>query len=178
MKLKSWHIFLIYLFIMTLITMGISFSCFSTTLNNTGGENTVPPDIEFSTWVMDYAGATVSLENMVPGESRIITIWVRNWEESPGEPIKISEYNQSFNLELQTTGNLPLTYTLTENGEGQVDFNQTDYYCYLSATQEFSAQVQETKEYTLTVSWPIEYKDYQYRSELDYIQLRLRAVQS
>jgi len=178
MKFKNWYIILIYLFIVTVITMGISFSRFSTTLNNTGAENTVPPDIEFSTWIMDYHSADISLENMVPGDSKIITIWVRNWEEPPGELIKISEYNQSFNLELETTRNLPLEYTLTKNGDGPVEFDHIDYYRYLSAAQEFSANIQDTKEYTLTVSWPIEIKGFQYKNEIDYIQLKLRAVQS
>lgn len=176
MNLKLRYV-LIYLFIVTLVAVGISFSRFRTIITNTGSENTIPPDIEFSTWVMDHKTATVSLENMVPGESRNINIWVKNWKVQGGE-LLISDYDQSFKIELETTGNLPLKFTLTERPEGEADLFSAVPFGYISDSCEFIAGEQSTKEFVLTVTWPEDKRDELYKKEIDYIEIRLKAVQS
>ncbi|MGI6685026.1 MAG: hypothetical protein ACOX47_06050 [Bacillota bacterium] len=173
MNIKLRHI-LLYLFIISVAAMGISFSRFSTTLTNSGAESTVP-DIEFSTWVLDHEATSVVLENMKPGDVKTIDIWVRNWEDNGGER-KISSYSQSFNLELETTGNLPLEFTLTESPGGG-DLFHFDSYRYLSLDREFSAKTEETKEFTLIISWPESFNGDQYKNEIDYLELRIKAVQ-
>ncbi|ATW23435.1 hypothetical protein [Candidatus Formimonas warabiya] len=175
MKLKLRYI-LFYIFILTLAAMGISFSRFSTTLTNSGAENTTPPDIEFSTWVLDYHAASVSLDNMFPGDTRTIAIWVRNWQA--GDPVKISGYTQNYNLELETTGNLPLEYTLADDEGKEVNLSRPDSFRYIGETQQLSADMPETKEYLLSISWPVEKKDFRYRNEIDYLELKIRAVQA
>jgi len=157
---------------------GISFSRYSTTLTNSGAESSTPtvPDIEFATWVIDCKA--VFLDNIkLPGDSMDIEVWVRNWENSGME--KISGYNQAVNLELQTTGNLPLEFTLKENGTGP-DLFSANYgpNSYISDVLTFTAGEKETKEFTLTVTWPENKNDELYKNEIDYLQLGLRAEQN
>jgi hypothetical protein len=167
------------LFIASLIVTGVSFSRFSTTITSTGAENTGSPgspgtpDIEFSTWALDYTADSVSLANMAPGDQETITIWVSN-KNSDDE---VSGYNQNVTLELKTTGNLPLSYTLEKAGTPVV-LNHPDTYRYVSENQSFAAGVEEIKSYILTVSWPGGSDDHRYRNEIDYIELKLTAVQA
>lgn len=181
MRLEHWYYCLIYLFIMSLVVTGVSFSRFSSVLNNTGAENIgspgpgpTTPDIEFSTWAIDYEAVTFNLGNMAPGDTKTIAIWIKN-KNSAGQ---ISGYNQNVTLELRTTGNLPLSYTLQKDGGTPVAFNHPDTYRYVSESQAFTANTEETKGYILTISWPGGSNDYKYRNELDYIELKLKAVQA
>jgi hypothetical protein len=143
--LKQWYYSLIYLFIASLVVTGLSFSRFSTTLTNTGAENTgspvtpVTPGIEFSTWALNYNAASVSLADMVPGESSTIEIWVSNKNGTT-----VSGYNQNVTLELKTTGNLPLSYTLQKADLTPVALSHPDTYRYVSAKQSFTANTEET----------------------------------
>jgi hypothetical protein len=179
--LKHWYYCFIYLFITSLVVTGVSFSRFSTSITNTGAENinvtgTGPatPDIVFSTWVIDHGAATVSLANLAPGDTKTIAIWVSN-KNSSG---KVSGYNQNVTLELKTTGNLPLSYTLQKEDGTQVVLNHPDTYRYVSESQAFLANTEETKSYILTVSWPGSSNNHKYSNEIDYIELKLTAVQA
>lgn len=171
----------IYLFIVSLVVTGVSLSRFSTTITNTGAENTgdpgsgsATPDVEFSTWAIDYEAATFYFNDMAPGATKTVAIWVSN-KDSSG---KVSGYNQNVTLELKTTANLPLNFTLQKEGGTPVVFNHPDNYRYVSESQSFTAGVGETKAYVLTVSWPDGENHYRYRNEIDYIELKLTAVQA
>jgi hypothetical protein len=178
-RLRQCYYCLIYLFIASLIVTGASFSRFSTTITSTGAENTGSPgspgtpDIEFSTWVLDYTADSVSLANMAPGDEKTITIWVSNKNSSGA----VSSYDQKVTLELKTTGNLPLSYTLQEAGGTPVVLSHPEPYRYVSENQLFTAGIGETKSYILTVSWDGS-NDYRYRNEIDYIELKLTGVQA
>jgi len=180
MGLRQLYYCFIYLFIASLVLTGASFSRFSTTITNTGAENTgspgnpQPPDIEFSTWAIDYEAATVSLKDLEPGDVKTVRIWIKNKNRAG----KVSGYNQNVTLELKTTGNLPLNFTLRKKDGTPVVFNQRDPSRYVSENQSFTANEEEIKEYTLTISWPEEFSDYKYRDEIDYIELKLTAVQA
>lgn len=181
MRFKQLHYCFIYLFIMSLVFTGVSFSRFATTITNTGAENssdpgpgTGTPDVEFSTWALDYQAATFYFNDMAPGDTKTIAIWVSN-KDSSG---KVSGYNQNVTLELKTTANLPLNFTLQKEGGAPVVFNHPDNYRYITENQVFTANIEETKAYILTVSWPVGSKHYKYRNEIDYIELKLKAVQA
>lgn len=181
MKVKHWYYYLIYLFIMSLVVTGVSFSRFSSLINNTGAENSndpssnpTTPDIEFSTWAIDYEAATFYFENMAPGDTETISICVKN-KNSAGQ---ISGYNQNVTLELKTTRNLPLNYTLKKEDGTPVVFNHPDNYRYISENQSFTANTEETKAYILTVSWPGGSNNQRFRNEIDYIELKLNAMQA
>ncbi|MBQ8934949.1 MAG: hypothetical protein IJ049_00895 [Oscillospiraceae bacterium] len=85
------------------------------------------------------------------GESAIVVpITITN--QSDG---KISEVAQSYTIEIKTTDNLSLQYTLTENDEPLTsDDSVTDSYFYQSEDWVFEAGVAGTKEYNLIVEWP------------------------
>ena len=179
-ELKKLYYCFVYLLIMSFVITGVSFSRFSTTITNTGAQNVDDPDpgpvipgIEFSTWALDYGATMVSLAGMVPGDEKTINIWVSN-KDSSGT---VSGYNQNVTLEVKTTSNLPLHFKLERNGS-PVSLSQPDPYRYVSEIQSFRAGVEETKSYTLTISWPKESNHLMYRNELDYIELRLKAVQA
>lgn len=181
MRLKHWYYYLTYLFIASLIVTGVSFSRFSTVVSNTGAENVDAPepgpgtpDIEFSTWVLEHGAATVSLQNLAPGDTKTITVWVRN-KNSAG---KISGYNQEVTLELRTTGNLPLFFALRKEDGTPVVLNRLDPYRHVSEVQSFTAGEEEIKTYELTVSWPGGSNHIRYRNEIDYLELKLTAVQA
>lgn len=181
MKLKHWYCYLTYLFIASLILTGVAFSRFSTTIDNTGAENAGSPapgpgtpDIGFSVWALDQGAATVSLENLRPGNTKTIGIWVRN-SDGAGT---VSGYDQEVTLELRTTGNLPLAYTLQREGGISVALSHPDPYRYVSEIQSFTAGAEETKAFVLTVSWPVGSNQVRYRDEIDYLELRLTAVQA
>ena len=103
--------------IISFVITGVSFSRFSTTITNTGAQNVNDPgqgpgrgsEIEFSTWALDYGATMVSLANMVPGDAKIINIWVSN-KDSSGT---VSGFNRTLPW-VKTTINLPLNYTLKE----------------------------------------------------------------
>lgn len=172
-KAIKWRMYLIYLALISLMVTGISFSRFSTVIHNSGPENIAIPDIEFSTWIMNQQADSLNLEGMKPGASKTITIWVKNQDDEG----HVSGYNQSFTLELETTGNLPLQYSLTKDSS-PVSLSQPDSNRYVSAAQEFTANVAATKSYLLAISWPASSKSYTDKDEIDYLQIRLRAVQS
>ncbi len=173
MKSKRWCIsLLIYLVFVASVVTGVSFSRFSTTLANTGAENTqLPPDIEFSTWILTHEAASVPLEGLQPGSVREIPVTISNYN-SEG----VSGYDQSVYLVLDTTGNLPLVFELT--GEDGLNLEQMTMYHYKSSAIQFTAGVKETKSLTLSVIWPDDMRDYRYMDEIDYLELRLEAVQS
>ncbi|OPZ72043.1 MAG: hypothetical protein BWY80_01210 [Firmicutes bacterium ADurb.Bin456] len=181
-KLKQLYYCLACLFVISFVITGVSFSRFSTTITSTGALNSsdpepgqvpVIPGIVFSTWAMDYGAASVSLAGMAPGDTKTVNIWVSN-KDSSGT---VSGYNQNVTLEIKTTINLPLNFTLKRNGSPVV-LNNPDPYRYVSEIQAFRAGVDETKSYVLTISWPGGSNHLMYRNELDYIELRVKAVQA
>ena len=172
-KLFKWYIYLFYFLLISLIATGISFSRFSTVIVNSGPENIETPDIEFSTWIMDHEVANVTLEDMKPGDTKTISISVKNQDDEG----RISGYNQSYTFEVVTTGNLPLQYSLSRQG-APVAFHRPNNYRYVSESQGFVANVSEIQVYILTISWPASSDYYTFKDEIDYIELQLRAVQS
>ncbi len=186
MNIKLRHI-LLYLVLISAVAMGVSFSRFSTTLTNSGAENTAPPDIEFSTWVLDHTkpalpGEMVYLTNMAPGDERNIEIVVKNWVAVGAEgEATVSGYDQSCNLELQTTGNLPLQFTLAvmEDGDSaEINLMHNGSNSFFSESWEFVGRGMDAKNFTLTITWPEDIKDEFYKNEIDFLQVGLRAVQS
>lgn len=187
MNIKLRHI-LLYLVLISAVAMGVSFSRFSTTLTNSGAENTALPDIEFSTWVLDHTkpaepGETVYLTNMAPGDARNMEIVVKNWVASGAEgETTVSGYDQSCNLELQTTGNLPLQFTLLEKKDAADDVAvilfSNGYLSYLSEGWEFVGAAKQEIKFELTITWPEDVKEEFYKNEIDFLQVELRAVQT
>lgn len=179
-RLKHLYYCFIYLLLMSLVVTGVSFSRFSSVINNTGAESSsepgpgpATPDIEFSTWAIDHEAATFYFNDMAPGDTKTIAIWISNKNRSG----TVSGYNQDVTLELKTTGNLPLNFTLQKEGGAAVAFNRLGNR-YVSESQSFTAGVEEIKAYVLTVSWPGGSNHYRYRNEIDYIVLKLTAVQA
>ena len=174
MKIKRWWISIVlYFIVVSIVITGFSLSRFSTTLANTGAENTsAPPDVSFSTWVLKHEAAEISLDNMKPGDVRVIPVTIKNFDSVEN---KVSDYNQSVYLRLSTTGNLPLVFTLT--GEANLAIAPATTNEYKSSVLSFTANQQETKSLSLSVTWPADKTDYSYIHEIDYLVLSLEAMQ-
>lgn len=90
----------------------------------------------------------------VPGETCTYTLIVSNKNENG----KISEVTQKYGIEVVTSGNLPLKYTISEKGTqiGQEfqETAQTNTWKISEANMVFQAGVEDSHTYTLTVTWP------------------------
>ena len=86
----------------------------------------------------------------------------------------VSGYSQNVTLEVKTTANLPLHFKLERNSPCQPQSTGPLPVCRRNTIgQEWKKQSP-----TLTISWPKESNHLMYRNELDYIELRLKAVQA
>ena len=116
------------------------------------------------------------LSKLVPGNENTYTIEVTN---KNGD--KISEVAQSYEIEVLTAGNLPLEYTLTEDGTRIVDvFQETSSnrkYVFADNSMEFEAGTEGKHEYTLTVHWPDTEKNASLAGVPDYIQININVEQ-
>lgn len=166
---------IMYILILSIGAMGWSFSRYTAVIENTGAENEDVPVIEFSTWALDYEGTFEINSAMLPGDWYNTLIKIRNYE-SDGETITVSDYDQKVNLELVTTGNLPLAYTLGENEYGAV-ITSFGSNTYRIGPLLFTGKEVDEKTLNLTATWHSADKDEKYKYEIDYVVLKITAIQ-
>lgn len=114
------------------------------------------------------------LQGLVPGDSRTYTLTVDN-----GKGKEVSEVSQKYSIEVATAGNLPLTYTLTENGTKVGSFSESDAasHTFTDSSMAFSAAKAGSHTYTLTVSWPGDQNSIDLSGLPDYIQVNINVEQ-
>lgn len=111
-----------------------------------------------------------------PGQSCTYKLTVSN-QRSTGE---ISEVTQKYYIEVVTAGNLPLTYTLTKDGETVGSFTETSSNKTWTVSEDnmvFQAGVAGKDTYTMTVTWPAGQVSAALANVPDYIQVNLCAEQ-
>ena len=127
--------------------------------------------IDLSTWA----------ESMVPGDTRSFVLTVSNVR---GE--NISEVAQSYDIEVQTAGNLPLKYSLertTSDNKVAKDFDsftessdkKTNTFSDDGMT--FSPGVARLDTYKLTVEWPANENSYTRADIPDFVQININVKQ-
>lgn len=134
------------------------------------------------------------LKELKPGGETEIKFEVRNFEAPPsaGGDNKISEVGQEYSVSVKTTGNLPLTYTLTsDTASGNVEgthvgtdpkesggtsLDPAKEWVWSGGVLPYS-ESGISHEYTLTVAWPKGQADSAYKDEIDLVTLTVDAMQ-
>lgn len=121
---------------------------------------------------IDLSGWTADLK---PGDTRSIKLEVSN-AKSDGT---VSEVAQAYDIEVETAGNLPLTYTLACDRQtvGSFDEKATASHTFSSDDMAFKAGVKKSASYTLNVSWPSGKNGSEYADIPDYVQVHISVRQ-
>lgn len=114
------------------------------------------------------------LEKLVPGSSGTYVIEINN-----GTGEDISEVSEKYTVEVVTAGNLPLEYTLKENGQSLDSFSESDAakHCFSDSSMYFLASEAGAHTYTLEISWPEDRTDISLSGLPDYIQININVEQ-
>lgn len=136
----------------------------------------------------DYKSMTVKLDALEPrNQEYSYTFSVSNYENE-----KRTETSLEYDLKIVTTTNLPLTYELYMEKEGDNSTGTTNiitneeilpdeygtYFRTLSTTTEsFGHQANETNVYTLVVHFPEEYKETKYQDIIESIEIKVDSRQ-
>lgn len=117
--------------------------------------------------------------DLKPGDSRTVTLEVTNASNG-----KVSEVAQAYSIEVETAGNLPLEFTLSQ---GDVAINEsssntdakTGFKTHVFATDDmaFTAGAKSDTAYELTVSWPEGSKAVKNTDVPDFVQVNINVKQ-
>lgn len=120
-----------------------------------------------------------------PGDQATTTLAVSN-KSANGQ---VSEVAQEYQIEVETAGNLPLEFTLTDSAgtpyqpvqdikaAGTTTFNTITYAGASDDGWSFSPGTAETHTYTLTVTWPADEKKPDYANIPDFVQVNINVSQ-
>ena len=115
-------------------------------------------------------------KDMVPGDSSSYKLKVTNQTGS-----EVSEVAQTYEIEVQTAGNLPLTYTL-KNSDGTTigTFSESEAKSstFSNADMKFEAKKAKAHEYTLEVKWPEEEKSAELQGIPDFTKITIKVMQT
>ena len=116
--------------------------------------------------------------DLTPGTTKTITLSVSN-SGSNG----ISEVAEAYSIQIETAGNLPLTYTLAnKTGDTVGTFTESaaePAHTFQTADMQFPAGggTAYAHDYTLTVSWPADAKASRLADIPDYVQANINVTQ-
>lgn len=177
MKKLAKKVKLRYLAYLVIVTTMIS----STTLARFAAQG----NIGASALVAAFAsGTTLNLElgtqgAMSPGESRSIDFVVTNQESGI-----ISEVPLTYQLQIETTGNLPLQFSLSgektdkKDTESQLAGALDETLCAMGGTLPSSGGFGAcSHSYTLTISWPEDQNTEKYSYEIDRLSVKISTEQ-
>lgn len=124
---------------------------------------------------------TDGMSGLKPGDSRIYTLTVSNTKNQA-----ISEVTIDYTLEIVTTGNLPLKYTVYKKNGSQTDtevgtFEETSATMkktFRTEDMHFEAGVQGSVEYTVLVEWQADKKSASYAGMPDDITVNINVEQA
>lgn len=159
--------FMLIVLIVSLFGIGFTMSRYLNSFSKTG-------TISIAKYSLNETG-TIDLGMIAPGETLTYNFQVTNKEEG-----KISEVGQDYVIQIATTKNLPLIYTLTginTSGVGTLADNLDETTLITSVKGSFPHTDEAVHSYTLTVTWPIEKKDSSYLNEVDQVSLNIVATQ-
>lgn len=131
--------------------------------------------------VAAFAGGGVmtfddAMDNMRPGDSRTLSFEVTNVTAG-----QICEVGLDYEIQVETTGNLPLTFSLSgEQREPGTDSNLAVFSAErLTAPGGFlPAGASRTHGYTLTVTWDAAQSGEAYSYEIDMVTVKVTATQA
>lgn len=136
-------------------------------------------------WGSDYTTDTaniIDVSGLTPGSSLVYKFRVTNEKDG-----KVSEVAQSYFVTVETTGNLPLTFTLSlENSPSAgsavavTDASRTLSFINNKSVSDGGSlppAVSVSHNYILTVSWPQDQNGEKYAGEIDQVSLTVNAQQ-
>ncbi len=167
---RLW-VFLLYLALVTSLILSVTLARYSSGASGTGTAAVAAMAGDASSTIQ------MSLDRMTPGgEDKELKFQVVNFTANA-----VSEVALDYQITVETTGNLPLTFTLAADegtnrvGGGTIldgDKSQTLTGGAFPLTGEKQAHT-----YTLTASWPLEKNDGGYSQEIDLVTVRVEAKQ-
>lgn len=165
--------YLLLLAMVTSFVFSISYAKYTKQINGSASA-------DIAIWGNDETIASLDTTGLHPGETKTYEISIINTKNN-----SISQVAQDYSISLETTNNLPLTYTIKSKDSpsdkgtyltnGKFDLsNGKDEKTggHLPHTESI------THTYTLTVEWPKESNDAAYMDEVDSITLTIHAWQS
>lgn len=175
--LTKYHIFS-YLFILLMVTFMVITLTYARYTSKVSGD----VDASVALWNSNLSSnSSFDLSGLVPGENKQYTFKIKNVKDN-----KVSEVSQNYTIELKTTNNLPLEFSLTgssdlSNDDGIISNDNKINFDNGSAVLSggsLPAASSVTHTYTLTVSWPGASRDVKYVDEIDSLTLVVKANQT
>ena len=165
-----------------LILYKIIFSSFS--LYESEASSDANLDVAYFRLNDEYETKVISLEDMVPGETKTCTFNISNYTLNNGEE-EITETDMEYTLKIRTTTNLPLEYELTKSyDDGEevtietiTDDDGTYFKKILDETGTFTCDQGYTNTYNLTVTFPSTCDNIMYQNIIECIEISVEARQ-
>ncbi len=165
-----------------LILYKIIFSSFS--LYESEASSDANLDVAYFRLNDEYETKVISLEDMVPGDTRTCRFNISNYTLN-GDKEEISETDMEYTLKIRTTTNLPLEYELTksyDNGEETtietiLDEDGTYFKRILDETGTFTCDQGYTNTYNLKITFPSTCDNIIYQNIIECIEISVEARQ-
>lgn len=149
---------------------GASYARFNAAVS--GGGHAAVAAVAMETTASDL-DLTAALAGLKPGGSKTVSFTVTNEKDGA-----VSDVAQDYTIEVLTTGNLPLTYTLTGTAPSAGALADAGSEANKWTGGALPAGTAATHAYTLKVQWPEGAKDAAYAQEIDAVSLHIQAVQA
>lgn len=159
--------YLLFLTVVCTLVFGASFSRFASQATGTGTANVAEVALN------SQVDLSEKLKGMVPGDIRAIEIQVSNRKDGA-----VSEVTQSYTVSIETTGNLPLTYSLATKDTPTTGHALDQSGNPLVWTGGLLPHTEPTTHtYILTVSWPSGNAAPTLTNEIDFITITVDSKQ-
>lgn len=175
---------LIIIFLVIIINIiGLTYSRYSST-----AEMYATAQVAFFVVGQTTEQQTITLDGLVPrAEKYLYTINVNNFKAG-----KRANVDLKYTITFRTTTNLPLSYEVIRNEvysptatdiitSRDLELDEDVYYQVLSTTgnRTFLHSANETDQYTIVVTFPVEHKDYpdKYQGKIEMISVIVSAQQ-
>ena len=116
-----------------------------------------------------------------PGATAKYTLWVANRRPDSTDDAGVSEVAQGYNVEIVTSGNLPLEFELkAEDGSEIGTFIESESKVsetFSTDKMKFEAGVYALHKYTLAVTWPSDKNSAAWAAVPDYIDVKINVAQ-
>lgn len=163
--------YLLLLTVVCAVVLGVTFARYATTVQGQGSADVAAVALGL-TGGSGAVDLTSQLEGMKPGDTRTVNFKVTNASDRT-----TSEVTQAYSVSIETTGNLPLEFSLasTSASKGTAATTNSDL-TWAGGELPYGSNV--THSYTLTVEWPNAKVDSALAYEIDRVVLKVDAQQT
>ena len=155
---KLLYVFLVIAFFITAVT-AVTSAKFTSRVNSYVISNVSNVQIDFA----DGGDGTIVLADWKPGDTRTIEFSLRNYNDDN----EVNELALIYQLQIETSSLLPLTYTLTkttDTGSAQLALSVakeevTTFDIYSTTDNTLKHSIPQLDSFVLEISWPVENND-------------------